>query len=162
MAIDQGSRPGADRQRAYDASLNAWLPVQGTANEGMRVSVRGGGASIAPTDYAGNVTVSSITGVAIDTIASGATQIRLAVAKVTGTPGALYVAFGADGATAVANVDATVGSEAGMLVALTPADGDEYLISIPAAAQDGGSIAAGTAAYDAGNHEIDLNIVQGV
>lgn len=162
MVIDEGNRFGQNRPRMYDSDDNVWVPSQGTPNEGLRVSVRSGGSSLAPTDYAGNVTVSSITGVAIDTMATGATKVRLAVAKVTGTPGALYVAFGADGATAIANMDATVGSEAGMLVSLTPADGDEYLLSIPAAAQNGGSLAAGTAAYDSGNHEIDLNIVQGV
>lgn len=144
-----------------DEDTGGWSAQQGKGGASL-VDVRAGGTYISPTDYAGNVTVSSVTGVAIDTMATGATKVRLAVAKVTGTPGALYVAFGADASSAVANVNATVGSEAGMLISLTPADGDEYLLTIPSSSRDGGSLAAGTAAYDAGNHEIDLNIVQGV
>lgn len=158
MSVSTGMRISEtqDGDRADD-----WKPLKGTDGSG-HVDIRAGGSSLAPTDYSGNVIVSSIAGVAIDTMATGASKVRLAVAGITGTPGALYVAFGADEATAIANVNATAASEAGLLVALTPADGDEYILTIPSTARDGGSLAAGTTAYDAGNHEVLLNIVQGV
>lgn len=139
-------------QHVWNPSTEKWDRVTTTALTGK----------FTPSSYSGNVEVDSITGMALATTATGATIIRLTVQSVTGSPGALYVAFGETSAAAIANVNATSGSETGMLLSLTPADGDTYEIAIPAGALDGGTLAAGITAYNNGVNELVLNVTQGI
>lgn len=62
MEIDQGSRPGADRQRAYNVAANAWLPVQSTADGAAHVSVRESSVGPEGAGNADHLTVNAVSG----------------------------------------------------------------------------------------------------
>ena len=142
---------------AFYKELNSQLASGGAVGVSVNRDV-----FFTPSSYSRNVEVNSITDMTLATTATDAKVIRLTVALVTGSPGALYVAFGTNSADAISNVNATSGSEAGMLLSLTPADGDTYEITIPANAQDGGVLAAGITGYVDTTNELVLNVTQGV
>lgn len=142
-----------------------YVPVwqAGTDDGEALVSVAGGslGGAITPSSASGNnVEVASATSMVIDTMLTGATRVRCIVASITGSPGNLYVHFGADETEANGNVNATTGL--GVLALVAAAAGDEFELTIPEPARDGGKLSAGISGYSVGVNELVLNISQGV
>jgi len=121
-----------------------------------------------PTNYSGLLAVKTEAGSATYTeaMATGATKVHLSCTSEDGTAGnttGLWVAFAATAADAASVVNATAGSEAGMILTNNIVAGwvIDTPIGIPVNARDGGFMAFAITGAD-GTDFSTLNVTQGV